>query len=64
MAGWKNCPPLKASSPVFRLLTRYNSPPDDLGISEDSGLDGFMFGGGGHGYFSIVAVFTALFVFP
>ncbi len=38
-----------ASPPFFRFLTRHNGPADSLGVCEDSGLDGFMFGRYGHG---------------
>jgi len=34
--------------PFLRFLTRHNGPADGLSVCEDSGLDGFMFGGCGH----------------
>ena len=36
--------------PPLGLSSRHIRPPDLLRVSEDSGLDSFVFAGGGHGY--------------
>ena len=41
-----------SSPPFLRILTRHNGPADFLCVCEDSGLDGFIFGGCGHGFLS------------
>ena len=41
-AGWKTRPPF------LGFLPRHKHPADGLGIFEDPGLDGFVFGGCGH----------------
>ena len=35
-------------APLLGFLAGQKSPADGLGVSENAGLDGFMFGGGGH----------------
>ena len=35
---------------LLGFLTRHKGPADGLGVAEDSGLDGFVFAGSGHGF--------------
>ena len=39
-------------SPLLGLLAGYKRPADGFGVCEDAGLDGFVFGGGGHVLYS------------
>ena len=52
-AGWKTRPPF------LGFLAGHNRPPDGHGVFEDSGLDGFVFSGCGHGY--TASSFTRVF---
>ena len=40
---------LSAAAPLLGFFAGHNCPTDGLGISEDPGLDGFVFSGRGHG---------------
>ncbi|EGQ61068.1 hypothetical protein GGI1_04317 [Acidithiobacillus sp. GGI-221] len=35
-------------APLLGCLAGHKGPTDGLGVAEDAGLDGFVFGGGGH----------------
>ena len=38
-----------APSPLFVLPAEHERPTNGLGVFEEASLDGFVFGGGGHG---------------
>ena len=42
-----------APSSLLGFLTGHKRPTDGLGVGEDAGLDGVVFGGGGHVLFSL-----------
>ena len=45
-------------APLFGCLAGHKRPTDGLGVGEDSGLDGFLFCGGWHGYASFCSMYV------